>query len=324
MANKATFTTSKRTFRKVKGGFSGKARYKNVDSIKNLSDLRTFFYEYSLFVGDYNSIPGVPSFNFANSSRSAFLKAGRIVGDARAIGNTVDKVFGNAGNDATKLGERYFRRVGGRVTGRALMSIPGNNVVSRATRSVVGANMQKEFDGLVKKMLGKSKAPKPTVQVRGRVRHDFLSGRKPQQIVESAAEDIARNTYVYTPVKTGKLRASIKTKYKPIKVKGGYIERATVSIGGGEVDYATRVEYGAGELFGLGTPAAVTRFFPAPQSVSSLKSDSNPRRAVTDQGKGAMLRRGAVRTKDKFRSVGIRSKTQRESWSDVIRKAKQV
>ena len=322
MANKAVLTTSKRTFRKVKGGFSGKKRYKNMDEVKSLADLRTFFYEYSLFVGDYNSIPGVPSFNFMNSSRSAFLKAGRMVGDARAIGNTVDKIFGNAGNDATKLGERYFRRIGGRVTGKALMSIPGNNVVARATRSVVGANMQKEFDGLVKKMTGKSKAPKPTVKVRGRVKHDFLNGRKPQQIVEAAAEDIARNTYVYTPVKTGALRGSIKTIYKPIKVKGGYLERAQVTIGGGTVDYAARVEYGAGELFGIGTPAAVSKLFPAPASVYTLKSDSNPRKAVTDQGKGAMLRRGAARTKEKFRRVGVKSR--QESWDDVIRKAKRV
>jgi len=171
-------------------------------------------------------------------------------------------------------------------------------------------------------MTGKSKAPKPTVKVRGRVKHDFLNGRKPQQIVEAAAEDIARNTYVYTPVKTGALRGSIKTIYKPIKVKGGYLERAQVTIGGGTVDYAARVEYGAGELFGIGTPAVVSKLFPAPASVYTLKSDSNPRKAVTDQGKGAMLRRGAARTKEKFRRVGIKSR--QESWDDVIRKAKQV
>ena len=35
MANKAVLRTSKRTFRKVKGGFSGKKRYKNVSEIKN-------------------------------------------------------------------------------------------------------------------------------------------------------------------------------------------------------------------------------------------------------------------------------------------------
>ena len=318
MANKAVLRTSKRTFRKVKGGFSGKKRYKNVDEIKSITDLRTFFYEYSLFVGDYNSIPGLPSFSFMNSSRSAFLKAGRVVGDARAITNTVAKAFGDAQNDATKLGERYFRRVGGRATGKVLMSIPGNNVVSRAARSVVGANMQKEFDGLVKKMTGKSKTPKPTVGVKGFVKHDFMSGRKPQQIVEAAAEEIARNTYVYTPVKTGALRGSIKTIYKPLKVKGGFIQRAQVTIGGGTVDYAGRVEYGAGELFRVGEPAAVSKLFPPPASMRTLRSSGNPRKAVTDQGKGAMLRRGAVRTKEKFRGAGIRSKRMK-NWSEIIR-----
>ena len=318
MANKAVLRTSKRTFRKVKGGFSGKKRYKSVDEIKSITDLRTFFYEYSLFVGDYNSIPGLPSFSFLNSSRSAFLKAGRIVGDARAITNTVAKAFGDAENDATKLGERYFRRIGGRATGKVLMSIPGNNVVARATRSVVGANMQKEFDGLVKKMTGKGKAPKPTVGVKGVVKHDFIYGRKPQQIVEAAAEEIARHTYTYTPVKTGALRGSIKTIYKPLKVKGGFIQRAQVTIGGGTVDYAGRVEYGAGELFGVGTPAAVSKMFPAPASMQALRSSGNPRKAVTDQGKGAMLRRGAVRTKEKFRGAGIKSKRMK-SWSDIIR-----
>tara|TARA_B100001939_G_scaffold600_1_gene574 strand:- start:1307 stop:2278 length:972 start_codon:yes stop_codon:yes gene_type:complete len=323
MANKAVLRTSKRTFRKVKSGFSGKKRYKNVAEIKKLSDLRTFFYEYSLFVGDYNSIPGLPSFSFMNSSRSAFLKAGRIVGDARAITNTAARIFGDAQNDSTKLGERYFRRVGGRVTGKALMAIPGNNVVSRAARSVVGANMQKEFDGLVKKMTGKSKTPKPTVGVQGVVKHDFMHGRKPQQIVEAAAEDIARNTHTYTPVKTGALRGSIKTFYKPLKVKGGYIQRAQVTIGGGSVDYAGRVEYGAGELFRIGEPAAVAKLFPPPASMRALRSSGNPRKAVTDQGKGAMLRRGAVKTKESFRSAGVRSKRMKD-WSQIIREVTSI
>ena len=317
MANKAVLRTSKRTFRKVKGGFSGKKRYKNVSEIKKLSDLRTFFYEYSLFVGDYNSIPGLPSFSFMNSSRSAFLKAGRIVGDAKAITNTAARIFGQAENDATKLGERYFRRVGGRVTGKALMAIPGNNMVSRAARSVVGANMQKEFDGLVKKMTGKSKAPKPTVTARGRVPHDFITGRSIQEVVENAAELIARNAYIYTPVKTGKLRASLKTQYIPIRVKGGHLHRARVSIGGGDIDYAQRVEYGAGDLFKVGEPAAVAKMFPTPASVNHLRTSGNPRKAVTDQGKGAMIRRGGVKAVNALRSSGHKTKLMKD-WSSVI------
>jgi hypothetical protein len=75
---------SLRSFKQVTDGFAGGGRY-NFQKIKNLKDLRTFFYEYSLFIGDLSSIPGVPNFNTANKVRNLFLKSGRIMGDVLEV-----------------------------------------------------------------------------------------------------------------------------------------------------------------------------------------------------------------------------------------------
>ncbi len=55
----------------------------------------------------------------------------------------------------------------------------------------------------------------------------------------------------------------------------------------------------------------------------ALKSSGNPRKAVTDQGKGAMLRRGAVKTKESFRRAGVRSKRMKD-WSQIIREVTSI
>jgi len=320
---KGVLRVSKRTMRRVQQGFAQGKRYKSVNEIKNLTDLRTFFYEYSLFVGDYNSIPGLPNFNFLNSSRQAFLKAGRVVGDVRAITNTMERILGDAENDATKLGERYFRRVGGRVTGKVLMAIPGQNPFSRAARSVVGANMQKEFDGFVKTITGKKTGgSKPDVYVRGQFDVKGLTyQQKITKLIEKVAEDTARQAYTLTPVWTGKLRGSIKVSRKDIKVKGGNLVGASVTMGGPGIDYAPKIEYGSGAGFNEGVGPHINKYFSTPNSVKHLKSGEYRRAVNPDTGKGAMLRRGGYSAmKNIERMTGGKFKKY-PSWQAIIREA---
>ena len=106
-----------RTLRQVEQRFA-KSRYRKV-SIKNPSDFRDFLYEYSLFVGDVNSIPGV-NIGVLNSTRGSFLKVGRVMGDATAIMNSVKKMGDKEFKQGTAVGERFVRRYTGRLTGRAL------------------------------------------------------------------------------------------------------------------------------------------------------------------------------------------------------------
>ena len=139
-----------RTGRKLQG-IADKAKRFDFKAIKDFNDLRSFFYEYSLFVGDISSLPGAPKMRIVSNMRHRFLKAGRLMGDAKAIGNTVKNLAdGVQMSDFEGAGERYWRRFGGRMTGKALMSIPGSNIFARGARSVLGANMQKAFDAKTK------------------------------------------------------------------------------------------------------------------------------------------------------------------------------
>lgn len=297
---------SLRSFKQVSDGFAGKGRY-NFKAIKNLKDLRTFFYEYSLFIGDLASIPGVPNFNTANKMRHFFLKSARIMGDANSLMGTAQKLAdGFQMSDLETAGERAFRRVGGRMTGKAMMTIPGTNPLSRAARSGIGANLQKGFDGYTKKLFRQTGlSSKPAVRVYGKMRvasiYDHSSVHK---MLELVTEDVARQAYIFTPVKTGKLRSTLRPYFRDIKVKGGYLRTGVVAIGKG-LDYAAKIEYGSGAGFDVGVGAIKARYFPeTPKSVQYLRSAKENRRAVTN-GKGAMLRRGAAKAAARFKSAGL-------------------
>lgn len=126
MASKAVLKMS-RSLRTGRKGVSS-PRF-NFKEIKNLTDLRSFFYEYSIFVGDLTSLPGVPSLQITNKLRNGFLKTGRIMGDLSAATNTIRKLQDGVDlSDFEGAGERAFRRFGGRTTGKVLMSIPGSDV----------------------------------------------------------------------------------------------------------------------------------------------------------------------------------------------------
>jgi len=297
---------SLRSFKSVTDGFAGKGRY-NFQAIKNHKDLRTFFYEYSLFIGDLSSIPGVPNFNTANKIRHLFLKSGRIMGDVNSLMGTAQKLAdGFQMSDLETAGERAFRRVGGRMTGKVMMKVPGTNPLSRAARSGIGANLQKEFDGFTKKAFRSTGlAAKPAVRVYGKMKvasiYDHSGVHK---ILELVTEDIARQAYIYTPVKTGRLRSTLEPSFQDTKVKGGHIRRGRVSIGKG-LDYAAKIEYGSGTGFDVGVGIVKQRYFPdTPKAVLHLRASRENRRAVTN-GKGAMLRRGAAKAASRLKMSGL-------------------
>lgn len=300
---------SLRTGRKVARGFAGQNKRYATERIKKIQDLRTFFYEYSLFVGDLRSIPGTP--NIGGATRSAFLKAGRLLGDAKAISNTLGALQdGFDRGDLTSSGERFFRRAGGRITGKALGAIPGQNIFARAARSGVGANAQQQFDQFTKQLFRpQSAGSKELIRTFAQVDFSKLSkSRKIQKIIEMVTEDIARNAYTFTPVKTGKLRGSLKTNLKREKVKGGSIPIGEASIGGPGIDYAQKIEYGEGPGFNVGA-AHVLKYFPqAPTQAMQLRSSKVNRRAVNAKtGRGAMMRKGAVQAINRLKAMGLGS-----------------
>lgn len=288
---------SKRSFRYVSDGFAGKKRYK-FEKIASFKDLRTFFYEYSLFIGDLQSIPGMPNFKTANSIRHTFLKSARIMGDVTSLVNTANKLFSGANiSEMESFGERAFRRVGGRLTGKAMMVIPGTNPLSRAARSGIGANLQKGFDTFTKNAFRKTgMGSNAAVKVYGNLDlMGILNGSNLHKILEVFTEDMVRQAYSLTPVRTGKLRGSLKAYFKDTKVKGGFLRRGIASIGGGDIDYAYKIEYGSGKGFNVGVGQVMARYFPnTPPEVLYLRSSDEYRRAVNaNTGQGAMMRRGA-------------------------------
>ncbi len=100
-------------------------------------------------------------------------------------------------------------------------------------------------------------------------------------MLELVTEDIARQAYIFTPVKTGKLRSTLYPSYKDTKVKGGQIRRGRVSIGKG-LDYAAKIEYGSGAGFDVGVGAIKARYFPeTPKSVQWFKSAKESRKHRT-------------------------------------------
>ena len=307
MASKAVIKMN-RSFRTGRKSSDKSKRY-TPKEIKNFNDLRTFFYEYSLFVGDMSSLPGGPNIQFVNKTRHAFLKAGRVMGDAKAIGKTIVALSdGLHSSDFEGAGERYFRRFGGRTTGKVLMAIPGSNVFSRAARSVIGANMQKEFDKMTKGLFrGTAENSAAVAKTYGKINFGGLSAnKKVQKIVEMVTEDIVRQAAPLTPVKTGKLRGSLRTELSYMKHRGGSSPVGEAKIGGKDIEYATKIEYGEGKGFDVGM-AHTKRYFPkTPTHAQALRGNKTNRRAVNkDTKQGGMMRRGATLAIQRLKATGL-------------------
>ena len=300
---------SLRSGRQMSKNMTGK-RY-TLPEIKKISDVRSFFYEYSIFVGDLTSLPGIPSLQITNKTREGFLKLGRIFGDAKAIGNTIKNFQdGVQASDFEGAGERAFRRFGGRTTGKILMKTnPSSNpIVNRAARSVLGANLQKEFDKVTKNIFRSSDKPKKIAQARGMINLDrnLSKSAKVQKVIADLTEDALRQAYNLTPVKTGKLRSSLRGGMREEPIKGGSIPVGQVMIGGPDIDYSVKIEYGEGRGFNVGIGNA-KRYFPyVPEYAQSLRTSKNNRRAVNaNTGKGAMLRRGSTLAMQRLESTGL-------------------
>ena len=293
-----------RTLRQVEQRFA-KSRYRKV-AIKNPSDLRDFLYEYSLFVGDVNAIPGV-NVGFLNSTRGSFLKVGRVMGDATAIMNTVRKIGDKEFKQGTAVGERFVRRYTGRLTGRALGQISGSGFAGRAARSFVGANLQKEFDKTTRRLMRRDNlSPDPAIKVRGKAKLSKMPDvwTAVDQLTNWSVAEIDK----LTPVNTGALRATLRVKQGREKVKGGYLPLNTIRMGSNTVDYAVDNEYGSGKQFEIGTPKRARDWFPAPPAIAikqrkKAKSMRSVRSKGKNQGKGAMMRRGVVKGMDRFNST---------------------
>ncbi len=286
---------SLRTLRKL----SKKSKRYQFKGIASVQDLRSFFYEYSLFVGDLQSFPGMPNLGALGTARHYMLKGGRIMGDVNAVMGTITKLT-TGEYDVEGAGERVFRRAGGRVTGKVLLAIPGSNIFSRAARSVVGANMQKGYDKFMKKMFRSNTPSAPAVKVVG--------GFDAQQIANSiedaiamVTEDIARQAHYFTPVRTGRLRGTLQATVEREKAKGGTMPSGKVSIGDSTTkDYGAIIEFGSGKGFNKGAEN-LNQMFPIPPAVQALRLSTRNRNAVnTKTGKGAMLRRGARNTKERM------------------------
>lgn len=291
MQKRLRFNRSLRTLRKVN---SKNKRYQ-FGGISSVQDLRSFFYEYSVFVGDLQSLPMMPNLTGLGNLRHMLLKGGRIMGDVNSVLGTITKVSTGV-YDVQGAGERVVRRAGGRITGKVLLAIPGGNIFSRAARSVVGANTQKAFDAKMKQMFRSNVPDKPVTRVVGGFDAQLVADSI-EDAISMVTEDVARQAYPFVPVRTGRLRGTLNATMQREKAKGGTLPKGSVSIGDKTTeDYAAIIEFGSGSGFNQGS-AHLDRYFPIPPSIRALQNSDRNRRAVNGKtGKGAMLRRGARNT----------------------------
>lgn len=295
MAQKLKTNRSFRTLRRIK---SDDKRYQ-FRKIASVQDLRSFFYEYSLVVGDLQALPGMPKLGVLGDARHYLLKGGRIMGDVNAALGTIKKL--STGNTQLEgAGERIFRRFGGRVAAAGLKIVPGNNMFSRAARSTLGANFQRSFDKFTKSQFRRNIPEGAIVHVEGGFDAQLIANHI-EDAIAMVTEDVARQVYPFVPVISGRLRGTLKANVGTDKARGGRMPTGEVSIGDSTTSsYHGIIEFGAGKGFNVGVKA-LERYFPTPPEVAFLKSSKKNRRAVNSRhGKGAMMRRGARNTIERF------------------------
>ena len=295
MAQRLRLNRSLRTLKKI----DSKSKRYQFGKISSFQDLRSFFYEYSLFIGDIQALPGMPQLGALGNARHYMLKGGRIMGDVNAAMGTFNKLKSGDTN-IEGAGERIFRRFGGRTTGKILLMVPGNNMFSRAARSVIGANTQRAFDSFTKKQFRKNIPEKAIVHVEGGFDAQLIANHIDDAIA-MVTEDVIRQVYPFVPVVSGKLRGTLRADFGRDKAKGGSMPSGEVIIGDSTTrTYHGMIEFGSGKGFNVGTKA-LDRYFPVPEAVKVLKSSPRNRPAVNSKhGKGAMMRRGARNTIERF------------------------
>ena len=295
MAQKFRTSRSLRSLKKI----DVKSKRYQFKKISSVQDLRSFFYEYSLIIGDLQALPGMPRLGKLGQARHYMLKGGRIMGDVNAALGTFNKLRSGDPN-IEGAGERLFRRFGGRQIGRVLLAVPGNNMFSRAARSVIGANTQRGFDSLTKQMFRKNIPEKAIVHVEGGFDAQLIANSI-EDAIAMVTEDVARQVHPFVPVVSGRLRSTLQAKVGRDKAKGGSLPSGEVSLGDSTTaSYHGMVEFGAGKGFNVGSKY-LDRYFPVPEEVKFLKSSSKNRNAINSKhGKGAMMRRGARNTIERF------------------------
>jgi hypothetical protein len=278
----------------------------NEVGIRDLNDVRSFIYNFSIISQDINSfVPG----SFMSKLNSQSLKLGRLLGDYNAIKNSV---LGLADDrEVANIGERVVRRVGGKVTGRVMRAIPGgNDVFSRAAfrgiRSAVGSNVTIEMDRFIKNMRPNSVSTQmiadlSTLHMVGEEASRYLGEYAMTKLQEK------------TPVKSGALMQSInmrKVRSNSKKDLGEYYVGigAVKDMPDPRVPYPWIVEFGINEGYNKKTKYMDT-VLPIPKRFHFLQSVSGPvpnneyitdysqdnrgpfDRSKRNQGTGAMMRR---------------------------------
>ena len=287
-------------------------RYRFQNKFDSLAGIRSFIYESSVFIGDVGGV-------FANTkpfrrARGNMLKFGKVLGDVNAGLGTVKRAMDMEATNT--IGERFVRRVGGRAIGKILQAMPKSNVGSavatRAARSVVGANLQREFDRLVR------------TQVRGQTFESQLVMNLQKAAkglpIENALDTIVMLSIVsvkkFTPVWTGALKSTLKGSVTGKGADG--LPQAVIEIGDGlEKNYAPYIEYGLGSGFNVGAQY-LEKYFPTPEVFQALRSSSRDRRAVKSSRNGAMMRRGML---DMVKKSGFDKKDVmfgNKSWERIL------
>lgn len=273
-------------------------RYINVPrNVSSISKVRSSLYTFSVAAGDITSmIPG----KFMPKIRNNSLSIARTLGDFSAIRGTVARLSGTVLFPSlgmptqSAIGRRFGRRMLGRGTGAIVKSIPGDNPLSRAVRSKMAAEFQRQQNKLFNKghktvvIKGKGNIVGPTAN---RVMQDSY-----EDFLWRFGRDFMTEVQKYTPIKTGALIRSIQVMNSPIAADENEI---AVTMGNREAYYAPAVEYGRGGGYTPTIGGLPSQIAPAPRAdVSS--------RLINYKGyqpSRAPMRKGAISITNKYRGI---------------------
>ena len=262
-------------------------RYMNVPrNVSEISKVRSSLYTFSVASGDITSlVPG----KFLPNVRNTSLKIARTLGDFNAINKTMMRMSG--GQVGGPVGERFGRRILGRVGGSVVRQVPGDNPVSRMVRSRMGAEFQRRQNKLFNsgkkslKITGKG-------QIYGPKANNYM-GDKYEDFLYKFGLNFATEVQKRTPIKTGALIRSISVS----GTTSNNEHEIAVGMGDKTAYYAPAVEYGRGGGY---TPV-----------VTGLSPKSSPPPASGDrlanykgfQPARAPLRKGAIAITNKYRGM---------------------
>ena len=122
-----------------------------------------------------------------------------------------------------------------------------------------------------------------------------------EDAIAMVTEDVARQVHPFVPVVSGRLRSTLRANVGRDKAIGGTMPSGEVALADSTTaSYHGMVEFGSGKGFNVGSKY-LDRYFPVPEEVKFLKSSSKNRNAINSKhGKGAMMRRGARNTIERF------------------------